>query len=58
MNEDGSTKDDVKVPEGETGDKITKLQEDGKDTSMLRTFLLKLDHAYPLISCYYSYCHG
>jgi translation initiation factor 5A len=34
MSDDGSTKDDVKIPDGETGDKIRKLfQEDGKDTS-------------------------
>lgn len=34
MSEDGSTKDDVKLPDGEVGDKITKLfTEDGKDTS-------------------------
>ena len=34
MSDDGSTKDDVKVPDGEVGDKIKKLfQEDGKDTS-------------------------
>jgi translation initiation factor 5A len=36
MSDDGSTKDDVKVPEGDVGDKIKKLfQEDGKDTSKL-----------------------
>jgi translation initiation factor 5A len=36
MSEDGSTKDDVKVPDGEIGDKINKLfVEDGKDTSEL-----------------------
>jgi translation initiation factor 5A len=36
MSEDGSTKDDVKVPEGEVGDKINKMfTEDGKDTSKL-----------------------
>jgi len=35
MSDDGSTKDDVKVPEGEVGDKIKKLfVEDNKDTSM------------------------
>jgi len=35
MSDDGSTKDDVKNPEGEVGDKIKKLfTEDGKDTSM------------------------
>jgi translation initiation factor 5A len=34
MSDDGSTKDDVKVPEGEVGDKINKMfTEDGKDTS-------------------------
>jgi translation initiation factor 5A len=34
MSDDGSTKDDVKVPEGEVGDKINKLfTEESKDTS-------------------------
>jgi translation initiation factor 5A len=34
MSEDGSTKDDVKLPEGEVGDKITKLfRDEEKDTS-------------------------
>jgi translation initiation factor 5A len=34
MSDDGSTKDDVKLPEGEVGDKIKKLfVEDSKDTS-------------------------
>ena len=34
MSDDGSTKDDVKLPEGDVGDKIKKLfNEDGKDTS-------------------------
>lgn len=34
MSDDGSTKDDVKVPDGEIGDKIKKLfVDDGKDTS-------------------------
>jgi len=36
MSDDGGTKDDVKVPEGEIGDKIKKLfQEDGKDTNVI-----------------------
>merc|ERR1711879_1061857 len=36
MHDDGSTKDDVKVPDGETGDKIKKLfQDDGKDTNVI-----------------------
>lgn len=35
MADDGDTKDDVKVPDGEVGDKITKLfREEEKDTSM------------------------
>ena len=34
MSEDGETKDDVKVPEGEVGEKIEKLfRTDEKDTS-------------------------
>lgn len=34
MSDDGSTKDDVKVPDGETGDKISKLfTDEGKDVS-------------------------
>ncbi|KAF3041940.1 translation initiation factor eIF5A [Didymella sp. IMI 355093] len=36
MSDDGSTKDDVKLPDGEVGDKINKLfVEDGKDTSVI-----------------------
>ena len=36
MSDDGSTKDDVKLPDGEVGDKINKLfKEDEKDTSKL-----------------------
>ena len=36
MNDDGDTKDDVKMPDGEIGDKIKKLfTEDEKDTSKL-----------------------
>jgi translation initiation factor 5A len=34
MSDDGGTKDDVKVPEGDVGDKIKKMfTEDGKETS-------------------------
>lgn len=34
MNDDGDTKDDVKMPDGEVGDKIIKLfKTDEKDTS-------------------------
>lgn len=36
MSDDGSTKDDVKVPDGEVGDKINKLfTEEGKDTNVI-----------------------
>ena len=35
MDDGGSTKDDVKVPDGEVGDKINKMfKDDGKDCSM------------------------
>ena len=36
MNDDGDTKDDVKMPDGEVGEKINKLfRVDEKDTSKL-----------------------
>lgn len=36
MSDDGTTKDDVKVPDGEVGDKINKMfTEDGKDTNVI-----------------------
>ena len=36
MSDDGSTKDDVKVPEGDVGEKIEKLfRTEEKDTSKL-----------------------
>ena len=35
MSDNGDTKDDVKVPDGEVGDKVNKLfREDEKDTSI------------------------
>lgn len=34
MSEDGSTKDDVKIPDGEVGEKIKKSFNDDKDLSM------------------------
>ena len=44
MSDDGSTKDDVKLPDGEVGDKISKLfTEDGKDTSEPTTEMRYLD---------------
>jgi len=36
MSEDGTTKDDVKVPDGEVGEKINKMfNEEGKDTNVI-----------------------
>jgi hypothetical protein len=38
MDDNGTTKDDVKVPDGEVGDKIKKMfQDDGKDCSKFAT---------------------
>lgn len=46
MSDDGSTKDDVKVPDGEVGDKINKMfTEDGKDTSKSHSETATLGHA-------------
>jgi translation initiation factor 5A len=48
MSEDGSTKDDVKVPDGEVGDKISKMfTDEGKDTSELCRFESLDAHANP-----------
>ena len=46
MSDDGSTKDDVKVPENEVGDKINKMfTDDGKDVSKSsRPFPLQVAH--------------
>lgn len=42
MSEDGTTKDDVKVPEGEVGEKINKLfREEEKDTSEYKPMIRK-----------------
>ena len=47
MAEDGATKDDVKVPEGEVGDKIEKLfKTEEKDTSKLVTKSEIVMHAH------------
>lgn len=36
MSDDGTTKDDVKVPDGEAGDKINKLfKDEEKDTNVI-----------------------
>ena len=49
MGDDGSTKDDVKLPEGEVGEKIEKLfRTEEKDTSKItgriyETYLIQLD---------------
>ena len=46
MTEGGETKDDVKVPDGEVGDKINKLfKEDEKDTSKHRHNSSKMNHS-------------
>jgi Eukaryotic elongation factor 5A hypusine, DNA-binding OB fold len=43
MSDDGSTKEDVKLPDSEVGEKVKKLfQEDGKDTSMFQPYVFSL----------------
>lgn len=59
MSDDGGTKDDVKVPEGEAGDKINKLfTDEGKDTSKLdwTTFVQCWPNDTPRRYC--PHCHG
>lgn len=51
MSDDGSQKDDVKVPEGDVGDKIKKLfHDDGKDTSKPPTFNFSNNGAIDIFS--------
>ena len=60
MADDGETKDDVKVPDGEIGDKIEKLfRTDEKDTSKLD--ILKFAEKSRSTDEYRRYCphfHG
>ena len=44
MSNDGSSKDDVKVPEGELGDQITKDFEDGKDLMVTIVAAMNEEH--------------
>jgi Eukaryotic elongation factor 5A hypusine, DNA-binding OB fold len=61
MSDDGETKDDVKVPEGEVGEKIEKLfHTEEKDTSeSLRSYnRSRKSLRCPLNRCYCPYCYG
>ena len=59
MSDDGSTKDDVKVPDGEVGDKINKLfTEEGKDTSTSEFILTHLESSLTRIRRHCSHRHG
>ena len=60
MLDDGSTKDDVKVPDNEIGERINKLfNDEQKDTSKSRRVYKHLlpaaDQPYRR---HHSYCHG
>jgi hypothetical protein len=60
MADDGETKDDVKVPDGEIGEKIDKLfTQEEKDTSTFCQNILrdsKLTCDFP--RCHCPHCHG
>lgn len=62
MSEDGETKDDVKVPEGEIGEKINRLfTEEEKDTSKYTVIMMiwNIVLTFSLSSrCHCPYCHG
>lgn len=61
MADDGETKDDVKVPDGEVGEKIEKLfTTDEKDTSKFRLHQYAEKHGANKcpIRCHCSHCHG
>lgn len=59
MSDSGDTKDDVKLPDGEVGDKINKLfTEDGKDTS--KSNKREMENSRVLIGFrrHCPHCHG
>lgn len=58
MSDDGTTKDDVKLPDGEVGDKINKLfTDEGKDTSKsFRRILFSVSLIHSRRHC--PHCHG
>jgi len=59
MNDDGDTKDDVKVPEGEVGDKIKKLfTEEGKDTSESSPIFIHGGCMLTSLRRHCPHCHG
>jgi hypothetical protein len=62
MADDGETKDDVKVPEGEVGEKIDKLfTVEEKDTSkslLLSWSLIRTQLTNYSLRCYCSYRYG
>ena len=60
MLDDGSTKDDVKVPDNEIGERINKLFiEESKDTSELYHIqAFYLQQLTTLLRRYHPYCHG
>jgi hypothetical protein len=58
MAEDGETKDDVKVPDGEIGEKIEKLfKVDEKDTSK-SPHTISAEGVTDSTRCHRSYFHG
>jgi len=58
MNDDGDTKDDVKVPEGEVGEKINKLfKDEEKDTSKFHPSRI-INEILTSIRRHHSHCHG
>lgn len=62
MNDDGDTKDDVKVPDGEVGEKINRLfKEEEKDTSECIPIIWGIPGVFLLTTLFrrcYSHFHG
>lgn len=59
MSDDGSTKDDVKVPDNELGAKIKKsFQEEGKDLSMFTPEIRDCTNHLTRNRCHRPLLHG
>lgn len=57
MDDTGATREDVKAPDGEVGDKIEKMQEEGKDISEY-TSQSSARIGLTIISCHCPQGHG
>lgn len=57
MEESGNIREDIKAPEGEVGDKLSKLRDEGKDLSKYTSYSLR-GSLLTSVSCRYLEGYG